>query len=46
MIDQIVSKPPLDQEWVELILLAKTMGYTPEEIREFFQKHSKIVIEK
>lgn len=27
----------LDQEWVELILLAKEMGLTIEEVRDFLQ---------
>ncbi|HBZ08877.1 MAG TPA: hypothetical protein DEO65_03195 [Bacillus bacterium] len=28
----------LDQEWVELIMLAKQMGLTMEEVREFLFK--------
>lgn len=31
-------KVALDQEWVRLIVLAKHMGLTPEEIRDFFVK--------
>ncbi len=34
-------KVALDQEWVELITLAKQMGLTLEEIREFFISQQK-----
>lgn len=38
MLDQVVPVTQLDPEWVELILIAKTMGLTPSEIRQFLQK--------
>lgn len=31
----------LDQEWVELILLAKKIGLTQKEIRAFLQNHAR-----
>ncbi|MBN6187841.1 anti-repressor SinI family protein [Aneurinibacillus sp. BA2021] len=35
----------LDQEWVSLMLTARKIGITPEEIREFLKSENKIVIQ-
>ncbi|MFD1705178.1 anti-repressor SinI family protein [Siminovitchia sediminis] len=37
-------KAALDKEWVELIMLAKQLGLTKEEIREFLCKEKKKVV--
>lgn len=37
LLDDPVQEKALDQEWIELIFLAKMMGITIEEIRSFFR---------
>lgn len=38
----VVTNPEkLDEEWVELILLALSAGIDPEEIKNFFRKNAK-----
>ncbi|MFS0643916.1 anti-repressor SinI family protein [Siminovitchia sp. 179-K 8D1 HS] len=38
----VVTKPEkLDEEWVELILLALSAGIDPQDIRDFFQNKMK-----
>jgi DNA-binding transcriptional MerR regulator len=34
-------KAELDQEWVNLILTARQMGFTKEEIRNFIEREGK-----
>ncbi|GKU85088.1 anti-repressor SinI family protein [Niallia sp. NCCP-28] len=36
----IASKEHLDQEWIELLLVAREIGLSIEEIRDFLQKKS------
>jgi|GEM_PF-3283513 len=33
----------VDEEWVELLMLAREMGITPEEVRAFLRQSSKSV---
>lgn len=40
MMNQLVSQKQLDNEWVDLIFLAKAMGITSEEVRQFLQNNS------
>ncbi|WP_084822104.1 anti-repressor SinI family protein [Bacillus sp. SA1-12] len=40
MVISPIKENSLDEEWVDLILYARELGISVEEIREFFNKHS------
>ena len=38
MSSESISEKTMDKEWVEMILLAREMGLSIDEIRDFFKK--------
>jgi hypothetical protein len=41
MLNTLINEKSLDKEWVELILNALKIGISTDEIRDFFNKHSR-----